>query len=77
MGLAGSCAAGPVKARGYLLCQASGGYVLCFATMNRRRSRSGAVHPSGRRLATKVRVFIAFLARILAEEPSLAFRTTA
>jgi LysR family transcriptional regulator, regulator for bpeEF and oprC len=31
-----------------------------------------AVHPAGRRLATKVRVFIAFLARILAEEPSLA-----
>lgn len=36
-----------------------------------------AVHPSGRRLATKVRVFIAFLARILADEPSLAFRAQA
>jgi LysR family transcriptional regulator for bpeEF and oprC len=31
-----------------------------------------AVHPSGRRLATKVRVFIDFLTRILAEDPSLA-----
>jgi hypothetical protein len=29
------------------------------------------VHPAGRRLATKVRVFIDFLTRILAEEPSL------
>ena len=35
------------------------------------------VHPSGRRLATKVRVFIEFLARILAEEPTLAFRAPA
>jgi DNA-binding transcriptional LysR family regulator len=32
------------------------------------------VHPSGRRLASKVRVFIEFLASILAEEPSLAIR---
>jgi DNA-binding transcriptional LysR family regulator len=36
-----------------------------------------AVHPSGRRLATKVRVFIEFLTRIFAEEPSLAIRTRA
>jgi LysR family transcriptional regulator for bpeEF and oprC len=34
-----------------------------------------AVHPAGRRLATKVRVFIDFLAKVLAEEPSLAIRT--
>lgn len=33
-----------------------------------------AVHPSGRRLATKVRVFIEFLTRIFAEEPSLTVR---
>ncbi len=33
-----------------------------------------AVHASGRRLATKVRVFIAFLAEIFAAEPSLAPR---
>jgi LysR family transcriptional regulator, regulator for bpeEF and oprC len=33
-----------------------------------------AVHPSGRRLATKVRVFIEFLTRIFAEEPGLATR---
>jgi DNA-binding transcriptional LysR family regulator len=31
-----------------------------------------AVHPGGRRLATKVRVFIDFLAEVLAAEPSLA-----
>jgi LysR family transcriptional regulator, regulator for bpeEF and oprC len=34
----------------------------------------GAVHPAGRRLATKVRVFIDFLAEIFAQEPSLAIR---
>ena len=34
-----------------------------------------AVHPAGRRLPTKVRVFIDFLAKILAEEPSLAICT--
>jgi LysR family transcriptional regulator for bpeEF and oprC len=33
-----------------------------------------AVHPSGRRVSTKVRVFIAFLARVLGEEPGLAIR---
>lgn len=33
-----------------------------------------AVHAGGRRLATKVRVFIDFLAEIFAEEPSLAIR---
>jgi DNA-binding transcriptional LysR family regulator len=33
-----------------------------------------AVHPAGRRLATKVRVFIDFLIKILAEEPSLVVR---
>ena len=33
-----------------------------------------AVHPSGRRLATKVRVFIDFLAEIFAHEPSLSIR---
>jgi DNA-binding transcriptional LysR family regulator len=32
------------------------------------------VHPSGRRLATKVRVFIEFLTRIFGEEPGLATR---
>jgi hypothetical protein len=31
-----------------------------------------AVHPGGRRLATKVRVFIDFLAEVFAAEPSLA-----
>jgi DNA-binding transcriptional LysR family regulator len=31
-----------------------------------------AVHPAGRPLATKVRVFIDFLAKVLAEEPNLA-----
>lgn len=31
-----------------------------------------AVHPAGRRLSTKVRVFIDFLAEIFAQEPSLA-----
>jgi LysR family transcriptional regulator, regulator for bpeEF and oprC len=31
-----------------------------------------AVHPGGRRLATKVRVFIDFLAAVFAAEPSLA-----
>lgn len=31
-----------------------------------------AVHPAGRRLATKVRVFIAFLSKILAEDARLA-----
>ena len=36
-----------------------------------------AVHPSGRRLATKVRVFIEFLTRIFAEEPSLTMRSPA
>ena len=34
-----------------------------------------AVHPAGRRLATKVRVFIDFLAEIFAAEPSLAIRS--
>jgi DNA-binding transcriptional LysR family regulator len=34
-----------------------------------------AVHPAGRRLATKVRVFIDFLAEILAAEPRLAIRS--
>jgi DNA-binding transcriptional LysR family regulator len=34
-----------------------------------------AVHPAGRRLATKVRVFIDFLAKVLAEEPSLTIPT--
>jgi DNA-binding transcriptional LysR family regulator len=33
-----------------------------------------AVHPGGRRLATKVRVFIDFLAEIFAQEPGLALR---
>ena len=33
-----------------------------------------AVHAAGRRLATKVRVFIDFLTKILAEEPSPAVR---
>jgi DNA-binding transcriptional LysR family regulator len=33
-----------------------------------------AAHPAGRRLATKVRVFIDFLAEIFAKEPSLAIR---
>ncbi len=33
-----------------------------------------AVHPAGRRLATKVRVFIEFLSGIFANEPSLAIR---
>jgi LysR family transcriptional regulator for bpeEF and oprC len=36
-----------------------------------------AVHPAGRRLATKVRIFIEFLTRILAEEPGLAIRKRA
>jgi hypothetical protein len=31
-----------------------------------------AVHPGGRRLATKVRVFVDFLAEVFAAEPSLA-----
>jgi DNA-binding transcriptional LysR family regulator len=31
-----------------------------------------AVHPGGRRLATKARVFIDFLAEVFAAEPSLA-----
>jgi hypothetical protein len=30
-----------------------------------------AVHPGGRRLATKVRVFVDFLAEVFAAEPSL------
>ena len=36
-----------------------------------------AVHPAGRRLATKVRVFIDFLAEIVAAEPSLTLRPKA
>jgi LysR family transcriptional regulator, regulator for bpeEF and oprC len=34
-----------------------------------------AVHPAGRRLATKVRVFIDFLVEVFAAEPSLAVRS--
>ncbi|MEA2739699.1 MAG: hypothetical protein QOH05_3006 [Acetobacteraceae bacterium] len=33
-----------------------------------------AVHPAGRRLATKVRVFIDYLAEVFAQEPSLSMR---
>jgi LysR family transcriptional regulator for bpeEF and oprC len=36
-----------------------------------------AVHPGGRRLATKVRVFINFMAEIFSEDPSLAIRQSA
>lgn len=34
----------------------------------------GAIHPAGRRLPTKVRVFIDFLAEAFAQDPSLALR---
>ena len=34
-----------------------------------------AVHPAGRRLPTKVRVFIDFLVEIFAQEPGLIIRT--
>ena len=34
-----------------------------------------AVHPAGRRLSTKVRVFVDFLAEAFAQEPSLAIST--
>ncbi len=35
-----------------------------------------AVHPAGRRLATKVRVFVDFLAGIFAADPDLAIDRT-
>jgi LysR family transcriptional regulator for bpeEF and oprC len=70
------CHLGLAHAPGWLFAReiASGDVRLVLRSYEPSPLSISAVHPAGRRLTTKVRVFIEFLAEIFAQEPSLTMR---
>jgi LysR family transcriptional regulator, regulator for bpeEF and oprC len=70
------CHLGPAHTPGWLFAReiASGDVRLVLRNYEPGPLSISAVHPAGRRLTTKVRVLIEFLAEIFAQEPSLAVR---